>query len=221
LGKNFRVRSFKKSSNRIILKLTASMLSRKTIALFFFLSASFINCIAQPIIKNDRKSKTITFGNKKIKLTIDYNDKADITTLEVNGQKVIDGAAGIYSEIRTPETSYSSLHTTSSPAITKTVNTVKVSGISYGDNDLTINEKWSFIINDNDIKLDVDRTFSKATLVEEASLPSFNFNDINTWEGASQSYGGLAWFYLFNERLCTYGVHSNSSRFWNSKTGNG
>src|SRR4029078_4062515 len=29
------------------------------------------------------------------------------------------------------------------------------------------------------------------------------------------------WFYLFNKRLDTYGVHSNSSRFWNSKTGNG
>ena len=31
----------------------------------------------------------------------------------------------------------------------------------------------------------------------------------------------VAWFYLFNKKLDTYGVYSNSSDFWNSKTGNG
>ena len=44
---------------------------------------------------------------------------------------------------------------------------------------------------------------------------------MDTWEGAYQDYGGLAWFYLFNKKLDTYGVHSSSSEFWNSKTGNG
>jgi hypothetical protein len=29
----------------------------------------------------------------------------------------------------------------------------------------------------------------------------------------------LAWFYLFNEKQCTYGVHSDCSTFWNSTTG--
>ena len=44
---------------------------------------------------------------------------------------------------------------------------------------------------------------------------------MDTWEGAYQDYGGLAWFYLFNKKLDTYGVHSSSSRFFNNKTGNG
>ncbi|MDB5193842.1 MAG: hypothetical protein JWQ96_3405 [Segetibacter sp.] len=202
------------------------MVIKKTIAVGIFLSVTLINnsntVIAQAIItKNDTKSKIVTFGNKKIKLTLDYNGKANVSALEVNSQKVIDGTAGIYSEVRTPKASYSSLRTTGAPTIVTTANTVKLSGIAYGDKDLTINETWKFTIKDNDVKLDVDRTFSKATLVEEVSLPSFNFNNINTWEGAYQSYGGLAWFYLFNERLATYGVHSNSSRFWNSKNGNG
>jgi hypothetical protein len=34
-------------------------------------------------------------------------------------------------------------------------------------------------------------------------------------------FGGLAWFYLFTDKLFTYGVHSTFSAFWNSKTGNG
>jgi hypothetical protein len=202
------------------------MLIKKPIAFVIFLSVSLINvfktCVAQnAVIKNDAKNKTITFGNSKIKFTLDYNSKANVSALEVNGQKVIDGTAGIYSEVRTPSASYSSLHTSSTPRIKATANTVTVAGISYGDKDLTINETWKFTVKDNDIKLDVDRTFSKATLAEEVSLPSFNFSNINTWEGAYQGYGGLAWFYLFNERLCTYGVHTSSSRFWNSKTGNG
>ncbi|MDB5250252.1 MAG: hypothetical protein JWQ40_4646 [Segetibacter sp.] len=181
-----------------------------------------VTCVAQSVItNNDRKNRKISFGNAKIKLTLDYNRKANISSLQVNGQKVIDANTGIYSEVRMSSGSYSSLHTTSTPTVQVTTNTVKVTGISYGNNDLTITETWKFTIRDKDIKFDVDRTFSKAALVEEVALPSFNFNNINTWEGAYQGYGGLAWFYLFNEKLCTYGVHTNSSRFWNSKTGNG
>ena len=39
--------------------------------------------------------------------------------------------------------------------------------------------------------------------------------------GAFLESGGLAWFYLFREKQFTYGVHSNYSAFWNSKTQNG
>jgi len=49
---------------------------------------------------------------------------------------------------------------------------------------------------------------SKPVKVEEAAFPVFNFDSIDTWEGAYQGYGGLPGFYLFNEKLCTYGVHT-------------
>lgn len=202
------------------------MINKKTLAFGIFFSLSLItlpnNGIAQNVIgKNNVQSRIITFGNKKIRLTLDYDGKANVSSMEVNGQKVIDGTAGIFSAIRTSSATYSSLHTSGLPTVTTTSNMVKVSGINYGDKDLTINENWKFTIMNEDVKLDIDRVFSKATMVEEVSLPTFNFNNINTWEGAYQGYGGLAWFYLFNERLATYGVHTNSSRFWNSKTGNG
>src|SRR5438093_638290 len=60
-----------------------------------------------------------------------------------------------------------------------------------------------------------------ANMAEQGALPVFMFKNMDTWEGAYQDYGGLAWFYLFNKKLDTYGVHSSSSQFWNSKTGNG
>jgi hypothetical protein len=192
------------------------------IFLFFLLFNLYNNCVAQGFIeKNDTKIKVITFGNKKISLTLDYNAKANISSMTVNGQKVIESAAGIFSEVRTSSAKYSSLKTSSAPKIIAGNNTIKLTGISYGDKYLMIDETWKFTITNNDIKFDIDRSFSKPTLIEEASFPSFNFGNINTWEGAYQGYGGLAWFYLFNEKLATYGVHTNSSRFWNSKTGNG
>lgn len=202
------------------------MFTKKTIFLGIILYYSLINlsntCVAQILkTENDSEHKAVTFGNKKIKLTLDYNKGVNISSLEINGQRVIEGAAGIYSEVKTSSASYNSLHTLSAPQVIIRKNTVIVDQITYGDKDLTINETWKFSITDNDIKFDMGRAFSKPTMVEEVALPSFNFNSINTWEGAYQGYGGLAWFYLFNERLATYGVHTNSSRFWNSKTGNG
>ena len=81
-------------------------------------------------------------------------------------------------------------------------------------------ENWNFIITGNDIRFDIERTFPKPLSIEEAAFPSFNFDNIKTWDGAFLGYGGLAWFYLFNQKLCTYGVHTDCSTFWNGTTGN-
>ena len=180
------------------------------------------NCFAQTVkISNDAQAKKITFANDKISIMLDYGQKANISLLSINGQQVIAGDTGIYSQIKTADATYSTLHLSTSPSIKITNNVIHVDRINYGDKSLSINEAWSFTITSNDIKFDVVRTLSKAIEAEQVSLPVFMFSNINTWEGAYQDYGGLAWFYLFNKQLDTYGVHSSSSRFWNSKTNNG
>ena len=188
------------------------------IALFVF---HFPGQAHQLVTNNDTKNKLIVFGNSKIKITIDYNQKCNISCLEVNGQKVIEGPSGIFTQIKTLNKTYSTLHLDASPKVEVTNQTVKVSGINYGNNDLKFNEVWKFTIKDNDIIFNIERTFPKSLTADEVSFPSFNFNNINTWEGAFLEFGGLAWFYLFTEKQFTYGVHSNYSAFWNSKTGNG
>lgn len=196
----------------------------KTFAGIFCLTTFLLNgsLMAQSInTSNDSNNKIIIFGNQKLKLTLDYNRKVNISSLTVNGQKVIDGTEGIYSEIKTSSAVYNTLKLHSQPTLKAEKNRIKIEGIKYGDKDLTINETWTFTTSDKDVKFNVDRVFSKSILAEEASIPSFKFSSINTWEGAYQGYGGLAWFYLFNEKLATYGVHTNTSKFWNSKTGNG
>jgi hypothetical protein len=163
------------------------------------------------------KAKTITISNPKIMMVLDYTNKASITSLIINGQKVISGADGIYTSVNVEGTTYSSLHLTGTPVLVKQGNIIKISNINYG----VINENWVFTISDKAIKWTIERSSTKPIRVNESALPVFNFDSINTWEGAYQGYGGLAWFYLFNGKLCTYGVHTRSSNFWNSKTGNG
>ncbi|MEJ2617408.1 MAG: hypothetical protein P8Z35_20820 [Ignavibacteriaceae bacterium] len=162
----------------------------------------------------------MTFGNSKIMLTLDYNKKCNISELRVNGQTVVSGSAGIFSEIKTSDGEFNTLKLKSVPEIKIEANSVDVNNIKYGNDETTIIENWRFIISESDIKFKIERNISRPLIIEDAGFPSFNFNSINTWNGAFLGYGGIAWFYLFNQRLCTYGVHSNSSVFWNSKTGN-
>jgi hypothetical protein len=166
-------------------------------------------------------AKVETISNPKITMQLDYGDKASITSLIINGQEVISSADGIFTSVKIGGITYSSLHLKGAPVLVKTGNIIKLTGISYGDKNLTINENWIFTITGKSIKWTLERSCSKPVNAEESALPVFNFDNINTWEGAYQGYGGLAWFYLFNEKLCTYGVHTSSSDFWNSKNGNG
>ncbi|MDB5146405.1 MAG: hypothetical protein JWQ57_425 [Mucilaginibacter sp.] len=167
------------------------------------------------------ESKIVTVSTPKITMVLDYGGRAQITSLIVNGQKVVSNAEGIFTSVKADGILYSSLHLKGSPVLLQTPAGITLSGIRYGSKDLTITENWIFLKKNSAIKWQIERTFSKAAKIEETDLPVINFDNINTWEGAYQGYGGLAWFYLFNEKLCTYGVHTRSTNFWNSKNNNG
>jgi len=164
--------------------------------------------------------KLIRITTAKISLALEYSGKASITEMIINGQKVISNPEGGFTSVKVGGTTYTSKQLKGSPTVKQTRDRVTISGISYGDQALTITENWIFTKNERSIEWKIERTFSKSVEVEEVALPEIHFNDMTVWEGAYQGYGGLAWFYLFNEKLCTYGVHTTASTFWNSKTGN-
>ncbi|ASU34723.1 alpha-L-rhamnosidase-related protein [Mucilaginibacter xinganensis] len=169
----------------------------------------------------NKKDKTLTIKGHNITMVLSYGGSARITSLLVNGRKVISSVDGIFTSVNVGGKTYSSLQLKAAPALIKTKNGFEINGIRYGGANLTITEDWIFTTTGKAVKWRIERKFSEVTKVEETYAPVFNFDSINTWEGAYQGYGGLAWFYLFNEKLCTYGVHTRSSSFWDSKTGNG
>jgi hypothetical protein len=184
----------------------------------FFALAVANNTFSQKIkIENHPDGRSITFGNEKIQLTLDYGRKANISSMVLNGQEIVHGDAGIFSMIKIKHTPYSTLQLSSNPVLKVSNNSITLSQIVYGN----ITETWKFTVTEKQIAFDIARSVPNRIIAEKTGFPVFTFNSINTWEGAYQDYGGLAWFYLFNKKLDTYGVHSHSSDFWNSKTGNG
>ncbi len=187
-----------------------------------YLLIGFLALVSPFAIKaqGSANQKELVISNPKVSLTLVYRNRVAITAMAINGQKVISNTDGMYTAVKVAGVTYSSLHLRSKPVLTQSAGVIKLSEIVYGDDKLSINESWSFIKSSASIKWLIERSFSRPVSVEEADMPVINFDSINTWEGAYQGYGGLAWFYLFNEKLCTYGVHTRSSDFWNSKTGN-
>jgi hypothetical protein len=171
-------------------------------------------------VSNNKSAGQLIFGNQKIKLTLDYKNTARIASLVLNGQEILD-SAGIYTNIKTSTGNYNSKQLLGKPFISITSKNLVLRNIVYGDENVRITETWTFEWKGNAIDFGIERTISKPILVEQVSLPLIQFKSIDTWEGAYQSYGGLAWFYLFSKPLDTYGVHSSSTDFWNSNTGNG
>lgn len=185
------------------------MLSKKIYNILIYCSITFLPALAW--------AKEITISSPKITMVLNYGDHASITSLVVNGQKVISSADGIFTSVNIGGVTYSSLHLSGTPALVKQGNIFKLTGINYGP----VKESWIFTVTGKTINWTIERNSAKAIKADESAAPVFNFDNINTWEGAYQGYGGLAWFYLFNEKLCTYGVHTRSTNFWNSKTNNG
>ncbi|HEY4336145.1 MAG TPA: trehalase family glycosidase, partial [Puia sp.] len=165
--------------------------------------------------------QSITIHNAHLSLTLETGDKAAISSLVVNGQKVLGGSDGAYTSITIGANTYSSLHLLSTPTIIQRKDSVIVDGIRYGDEKSPIRERWMFVSSGTAIRWTIERNLPAAARVEASATPVFQFDGVDVWNGAYQGYGGLAWFYLFNEKLCTYGVHTRLSSFWNSKTGNG
>jgi hypothetical protein len=171
-------------------------------------------------VRNSPADKSVIFGNGRIMITLDYSGKCNISALDINGQSVVSGNEGIYSLVRTAAGTFSTLNLVSVPVVKTGKDYVRVSNIKYGTAEEQIIEEWNFSMTGDQIKLDIKREIPKKIIVEEVAFPSFSFKSINTWDGAFLGYGGLAWFYLFNHKLCTYGVHTDNTLFWNSSTGN-
>jgi hypothetical protein len=189
-----------------------------TIVLLFSIAPGFLQ---SQQIRIDATNRRVIFGNAKLVATLDYNGKASIPSLKVNGVETINSRQAVHAFFEAGKTNHSTLHLKKQPLLIQTKNGFKLSEIVYGDQNMMLTETWTFSTNANEIIWDISRTSSNSNILEEHASPVFHFNSISLWEGAYQDYGGLAWFYLFNKPMDTYGVQSKSAKFWNSKTGNG
>ncbi|HTR29382.1 MAG TPA: trehalase family glycosidase [Puia sp.] len=179
----------------------------------------FLPILIYTFLANAQQSFTINSG--KLRLNLRIGRCTSITSMTANGQLLIDDTAGACTNVTIDDRHYSSLELQTAPRVSRQANSLTVDGISFGNDRVSVRERWIFTWNDSSIQWTIKRSYPRALKIDESATPVFRFNGMDVWDGAYQGYGGLAWFYLFNERLCTYGVHTNTSCFWNSQTGNG
>ncbi|MDB5110610.1 MAG: hypothetical protein JWR67_1724 [Mucilaginibacter sp.] len=193
----------------------------KLVLLFFINTGT--NCLPAPAAAGELQSsgKTYVIDNGKIQLVLDCGNKASVVSMALNGRKVIDAPDGMYTSVRFQEKTYTSLHLLRRPAVVPGKNNIVIKNITYGDGKLSVMETWTFLKKGNHLVWQIAREFSKKVPLTASSTPVINFKSIKTWDGAFQGYGGLAWFYLFTEKPSSYGVHSQTSRFWNSGNADG
>src|SRR5579871_5569021 len=98
--------------------------------LLFLLLFPFTHLAGQP--------KRLTVSTATISLSIEYGDKACISSLVVHGQKVLSGADGAFTSVRVGENTYSSLHLKGQPIMIRNKDTLVIGGIEYGDATTTI-----------------------------------------------------------------------------------
>src|SRR6478672_3581542 len=98
------------------------MMFNKVLPLFgivlICLASAPLRSISQQVqIHNNADEKLVSFGNSKLQLKLDYNGKATISSLIVNGREVIAADRGIYSLLNTGKETYSSLQLRSQPVV--------------------------------------------------------------------------------------------------------
>src|SRR5438067_2191257 len=137
------------------------MLVKKIFAALMYCSIIFFPALAG--------AKEITISSPKITMVLDYGDRARITSLVVNEQKVVSGADGIFTSVNTGGVTYSSLHLKGTPVLLKQGNVFKLTGINYGD----VKENWVFTITGKGINWTIERTSSKPIKADELATPVF------------------------------------------------
>ena len=200
------------------------MIRRVLIFLFvllpFFHGTGFSYPKRNDAIKHDFKAKTITITvpGKNLSILIDYSSGCVIKQLNIKGVNTL-SPSGIYTGIETKNGSFSSDDHLGDVKVTETGNKISLTGISYGDGNITVKEVWNFEVHGDKIRWDISREYDKAAGLEDMAFPRWNFANLSVWKGGIMDNGGMVWCKYLRKKDDTYGVHTGGVTFWNAKSG--
>ena len=186
--------------------------------MLFLLSLPLLTTQASGSIKHDNVSKklVISDGSGGITAHFDIDRRCVIESLLINDRAVITTSTGVFSGISVDGVMYTSQALETSPRVTVNDNIATISNISFGPENAKVTETWVFTVHDDTIKWKINRNMNVAVLVDETFMPMWNFDTMNTWDGALLGNGGVAWCKLLNTENATYGIHTGEVTFWNS-----
>jgi hypothetical protein len=198
----------------------------RIILYFFFIllgmQSAFSNFSEKKHIRYNEvdKSITITVPDKKLSIVIDYSAGFVIKQLNIRARNVL-STSGIYTGIQTRKANYFSIGKPANIKVVEKGNRVTLSGLTYGDQNLTVDETWEFEVKGDRILWDIIRNYHQDAEVEDMAFPKYNFANMSVWKGGILDNGGMIWCKYLKQTDDTYGVHTGGVTFWNDKSGDG
>lgn len=171
-----------------------------------------------PHIIHDENKKLITLSDSSgnLQLRLNCSNGYVVDDMLVMGNEVLGNGNTAYSGVRIGDQSFSSKDCISLPIISIKNNSVKITNIKFGNQAFAIEEEWIFEVNKNDIQWQINRHYLNNGIIEENNFPCWQFNSMQTWDGALLDNGGVAWNRFLSKPGETYGAHTAALTFWNA-----
>jgi hypothetical protein len=168
-------------------------------------------------IVKDKANKTITItgSNGELKIRLNYSKGCVLDKIMVKGTEVTGGGNPVYSGFRSGDSLYSSTQCLHLPIITIKADSVNIDNIQFGSPVFSVAEKWIFKINGNDISWQITRRYLNDGLIDENFFPCWQFQSMQTWDGALLDNGGVAWNRFLGQPGDAYGVNAGTITLWN------
>ncbi|ACU59565.1 glucosidase family protein [Chitinophaga pinensis] len=156
-----------------------------------------------------------------VTLLIDYNNGAMIKALHINGGANLLSASGVTTGILLHSGKAYNSASGRPASIRPSKNRLVISGISYGDDSLRVNETWEFSYTPDNISWEITREYSNNAILDDNAFPKWAFQHLNTWTGGILGNGGVVWCKYLSEINDTYGVHTGDVTLWNTASADG
>ena len=195
-------------------------IKRKTTYILLLVAISLAVHAENARIKHNPGLKTIELSNPdgNIVLCVDYSSGCKISRLNIKGINTLSGS-GAYTGFRTKGGQFTSC-SAENIRTEETENNITLSGITYGNVALNVNENWQFHLSGDKIIWKINRDYSNTAKLEESAFPQWNFAGLSVWKGGIIDNGGVIWCKYLSSVHDTYGVHTGGVTFWNPESGN-
>jgi hypothetical protein len=169
-----------------------------------------------PVV-HDKKNKLVTLSgtNGILNVRINYSNGCVLDHIMINGTEVTGNGKVVYSGFRLDDSLCSSMHCTGFPVVKIKGNSVEVDAIRFGTAVFSVNEEWIFKVEGDDIAWFINRQYLNDGIINENFFPCWQFNTMQTWDGALLDNGGVAWSRFLSESGDSYGVNTATLTFWN------
>jgi hypothetical protein len=169
-----------------------------------------------PIV-HDKNLKTVILSDStgNLRLRVNYSNGCVLDQIIVNGKEVTGKGNFVYSGIRLGDSLISSKLCFSRPVLTIHNNSIIINDIKFGNNEFDVKEEWIFKVCTDEIQWTINRHYLTGGIISENCFPCWQFNSMQTWDGALLDNGGVAWNRFLNEPGDRYGSNTSMITLWN------